>query len=107
MPVPRPLLALFALPLLSACVIPIPVPEGTPGAIQVVAGDACGASSLSRSLVGQPRRLAEQVQFLLPSGQPATVRVLGPNDAATMDYNPERANVRVDAAGTVTSVDCG
>jgi len=35
------------------------------------------------------------------------VRVLGPDSAATMDYNAERVNVVVDAEGNVTEVRCG
>lgn len=105
---------MFALPallLLSACVvpIPIPVPEGTPGAIEVVLdeGDSCGARDL-RQFVGQNgQAVASQVRIVGAGGAPVPVRVIGPDDVVTLDFNPERVNLRTDAAGNVTTVDCG
>jgi hypothetical protein len=34
-------------------------------------------------------------------------RILPPNAAATMDFNPERINVMIDDQGVVTAVRCG
>ncbi|MFO6464991.1 I78 family peptidase inhibitor [Jannaschia sp. KMU-145] len=34
-------------------------------------------------------------------------RVIGPDTAVTMDYLAERLNVRVDADGVITGLDCG
>lgn len=105
------ILALPALLLLSACIVPIPlpVPEGTPGAIEIVLdeGDSCGARDL-RQFVGQPgAAVAGQVRIVGADGQPVPVRVIGPSDAVTMDFNPARVNLRTDAAGAITVIDCG
>ena len=35
------------------------------------------------------------------------VRVIGPNQAVTMDFNPERINLETDAVGIITRVFCG
>lgn len=35
------------------------------------------------------------------------VRILHPNDPATMDYSPERLNVIIDSNDIVTEVNCG
>ena len=107
----RPHLALPLLaPLLAACVVPIPlpVPEGTPGAFEIVLdeGDSCGARGL-RSLVGQDGAGMAGLRVVDAAGQPVPVRVVGPDDAVTMDLNPGRVNVRTDAAGTIVAVDCG
>ena len=104
------LLALPACLLLSACIVPIPlpVPEGTPGAIEVVLdeGDSCGARDL-RQLIGQPGAGVAGVRIVGADGLPVPVRVIGPNDAVTQDFDPRRVNLRTDAAGTITAVDCG
>lgn len=34
-------------------------------------------------------------------------RIIGPNDAVTMDFNPERLNIYTDEDGVVTEVKCG
>lgn len=38
---------------------------------------------------------------------PGAVRVLGPNDAATMDYSPTRLNILLDEARNVVDASCG
>ena len=95
-------LPLLALASLSACIIPIPVPNGTPGSIVVDPGDSCGARSL-QNFVGQPATVAEATTF---QGA-AAVRVLRPGDVITQEVNPARVNFRADAAGTIVVVDCG
>ena len=37
----------------------------------------------------------------------STARVLGPGDAATMDYRPDRINVDVNDRGAITGLRCG
>lgn len=37
----------------------------------------------------------------------ATVRIIKPGDQVTMDFNPARLNVDVDAAGAVAGLRCG
>jgi hypothetical protein len=38
---------------------------------------------------------------------PGVVRVMGPNDFATMDYNPMRLNILLDAERTIIEASCG
>ena len=60
----------------------------------------CGALDL-QDLVGTPARDLEPAQFNKP------VRVIYPDMAVTMDYNPERLNFDVDRAGLISRVTCG
>ena len=96
-----PLLALASLP---GCIVPVPLPPGTPGALEIVLdeGDPCGARGLQQ-FVGQPRSVVEATTIQGPSA----VRVIGPGDAVTEDFVPSRANIRTDASGQVVAVDCG
>lgn len=100
----------LALPLalvlpLVAC-IPIPVPEGTPGSIQIDPGDSCGARDL-RGYLGQPALALEGARLVGADGSPVTLRVIRPGDAVTEDVVPTRVNLRTDAAGIIAAVDCG
>jgi hypothetical protein len=95
----RALLPLLAL--IPACV-PIPVPPGTPGAIQISAGDPCGSEDL-QTFVDQPAAALEGVTF----ESPVPVRVIRPGDAVTEDHDPERLNFRIGPDDRVASVDCG
>lgn len=61
---------------------------------------ACGAEGLS-GLVGQNRKVLETMKFA------NTVRVIEPGMAVTMDYNPTRLNIELDAKGTITRLTCG
>lgn len=62
--------------------------------------DACGASQY-QDLVGQPRSEAEAVDW------PEPFRIVGPDTAVTMDFNPERINIVYDENDVVTRIDCG
>lgn len=101
-----PLLALLAPLALGACVIPVPVPNDTPGAVEVIPADTCGARGLGR-FVGGPAGAVEGVRLVGADGQPAVVRVIRPGDAVTMDFREDRVNVEVDAAGAVSRIYCG
>jgi len=96
-----PLLALAALP---GCIVPIPLPPGTPGAIEIVLdeGDSCGARDL-QSFVGQDVSVARGTTIQAPG----PVRIIMPGDLVTQDVDPTRINVRTDAAGQIAVVDCG
>ncbi|WP_210529999.1 I78 family peptidase inhibitor [Rubellimicrobium arenae] len=96
-----PLLALAALP---ACIVPIPVPEGTPGAFEIVLdpGDSCGARGL-QDFVGQDESAVTSTTF----ASPGPVRVVRPGSVVAADSNPQRVNFRTDATGKVVAVDCG
>jgi hypothetical protein len=76
--------------LLAACQTVAPEPEV----------DACNASGWMW-LVGEP------VDVVAASTFPAPMRVIGPGDAVTMDYLPNRLNVTYNEAGVVTDVYCG
>lgn len=82
--------ALLALAL-AACQ-PIPAPAEPPAPV-------CPAPAYG-GLVGTN---AAAVTF--PAGQ--DVRIIGPDTVVTMDYQPERLNLRVNRAGIIVSVDCG
>lgn len=101
-------LPLLLVVLLAGCVLPIPVPEGTPGALEVVIdeGDSCGARDL-RGFVGQDRSVVEGTTILDAGGAPVPLRILGPGDPVTEDFNPRRVNVRADASRRIVGVDCG
>ena len=62
--------------------------------------DACGASGW-QSLVGESRDVLAAMTF------PAPMRVIGPNDAVTMDYLPNRLNVIYGEDQIITRVECG
>jgi hypothetical protein len=61
--------------------------------------DACGASQY-QSLIG-----TNAAAVTLPADLPH--RILGPNDAATMDYSPGRLNIMTDDNGVIIEVKCG
>jgi hypothetical protein len=82
---------------LSACVSqsPVGVPPPVPGE-----EDQCGAVA-RQGLIGQSREVLAEKSFTGP------VRVIGPNQAVTMDFNPERINLETDSVGIITRVFCG
>ena len=53
-----------------------------------------------QGLVGQPQSVL--VTMLLPAGS----RVIGPNDAVTMDFRADRLNVEIGADGRIAKVGC-
>lgn len=61
---------------------------------------ACGAADL-QYMVGQSADVLATMRFRTP------MRVVGPDTAVTMDYNPERINIAVDDRGYITAVTCG
>jgi hypothetical protein len=65
--------------LLPGCIVPVPLPPGTPGAVEIVfeEGDPCGATRL-QSLVGEPGFYIEDTRFQ----SPVPVRLLRPGEAA-------------------------
>jgi len=62
--------------------------------------NACGAAGL-QTLLGQPASVLETMRFANP------VRVIRPGMAVTMDFNPARLNIEVDAAEEITRISCG
>lgn len=59
----------------------------------------CGAEDM-QELVGQPRSALDSAE--IPSG----TRVIGPDDAVTADYRPDRMNVEIGRDGTIEKVSC-
>ena len=89
---------------LSACARSAPVvAEAAP--VTVAEGGTCSTSN-AQFMLGKTvdQRLAEEAR--LRAGA-RVVRVLRPGQLATLEFNPARLNVRVDASGQIASVDCG
>jgi len=89
----RPIL--FLVPLLAACSIPFlgsdaPATDPT---------DPCGAKGYS-SLLGSPL-----AAVTLPAD--LNDRVIRPGDAVTLDYDPTRLNLELDASGIIVGLSCG
>ncbi|MBM2575451.1 hypothetical protein JQC91_03965 [Jannaschia sp. Os4] len=85
MRLPTPLLLAMPLAAVAAC-----APK---------ADDPCGAVAYA-GLVGSPL-----AAVTLPAG--LNDRVVGPDTAVTMDLDPTRLNIEVDASGTITGLSCG
>lgn len=80
-------------------VVPVPEAEGE-DTVSIRVDDACGASGWTR-LIGQHRDVLAAATF------PAPMRVIGPNDAVTMDFLAERLNVYYGEDDIITRVECG
>ena len=80
----------LTLVILAAC---LPSDEG-------VEMNSCGAEAL-QNLVGQPKTALDDAAL------PAVVRVIHPGDAVTLDFNPARLNVELDADGVIAKLSCG
>ncbi|KGJ07997.1 I78 family peptidase inhibitor [Paracoccus sphaerophysae] len=85
-------LAILPLLALAGCVEPVPAPVQPDT-------DQCKASTL-QGLVGQPKSVLQTM--LLPAG----TRVIGPGDAVTMDFRPDRMNVEVGTDGRIAKIGC-
>lgn len=68
-------------------------------------GGACNAAP-AQSTIGQQSTGAVIEKARVASGA-AMARVLRPNQPTTLEFNHERLNVVVDAAGRITAVRCG
>lgn len=65
----------------------------------------CNADAV-QDLVGQEATEALVAQATADSGS-ASVRVLKPDDAATMDFREDRLNIHTDDAGVIERIACG
>ncbi len=77
-------------------------------ATTVDAGEAprtCNADAV-QALVGQEATEAVVAQATADSGS-ASVRVLKPGQAATMDFRQDRLNILTDDAGVIEQLNCG
>ncbi len=86
--------ALLATAVLAACEpLPAPVTPVEPPA------DACGAAGY-QGLIGQPRSVLAQMTF------PIGTRQIGPNDAVTSDFRPDRLNIEYGRSERIEKVSC-
>jgi hypothetical protein len=84
-------LALLLCALLPAACVP-PAPP--------VLATSCGAEGL-QSLVGRPASVLQTMRF------GTTTRIIRPGMAVTMDFAPDRLNIEINAAETISRVSCG
>ena len=92
---------LFCLMALSACVEPAPAQTGGPAKpVPPAAEDTCGAAEFA-SLIGQP------VSRFSAEARQGPARVIRPGRPVTMDYNPLRLNVLLDADDRIVGLSCG
>lgn len=98
-----PLVTLAALAVVTSACSSGPGKE--PSGAEAAAEDTCGIRDL-QDRVGQTLdvQLLQVFENAVPSHR---VRVLTPESAATMDYVPERANIKTDKANVITSISCG
>ena len=89
--------------LLAACSSIQPDP-GAPGRAGAAAG-ACHAEAVAWA-VGQPADEAVMARVWRESGA-GLIRPIAPGQAVTRDFRPDRVNVHIDRANTITSVSCG
>ncbi|MTH65854.1 hypothetical protein GL284_16400 [Paracoccus sp. DK608] len=87
---------LFILPVLAlaACKPMAETPPADPAA-----DDSCGAAQL-QGLVGQSKNVLSSMT--LPKGS----RVIGPNDAVTMDFRPDRMNIEIGTNDRISRIGC-
>lgn len=95
--------AVLALAACGQTVTPSETPAGETPAVtgpstaeEATAQDTCGAAAY-RSLVG-----TSIAAVTLPEG----IRVIAPDTAYTEDFRADRINIRTDANGVITSVEC-
>jgi len=94
----RMLIAVGLCGALGACV-PTGLPEPGPGLEPDPIENACGALAL-QGLVGQSARVLETIRF------GTNTRIIRPGMAVTMDFNPDRLNVEIDAAERISRIYC-
>jgi len=68
-------------------------------------GHVCNAAK-AKTLVGRKRSPAVEAQALHLTGA-GSVRWIRPGMMVTMDYRPDRLNLRVDGKGKILSANCG
>ncbi len=78
---------------LAACA-PVPEPDDSPETA------TCGADGF-QTLLGQERTAISALRFT------GAVRVIGPGDMVTMDFQPQRINFETDRRGRITRIYCG
>ena len=117
-PLRTPLLSAALIALLGACSpdrdADAPPATGTAPAAQADAATPAGDTgtmsqldgAVGEALVGQEASETVVAQATADSGA-TSVRVLGPDDAATMDFRIDRLTITTDAAGAIQTLNCG
>lgn len=99
-------LALVAFGLLAACspqaptIDPVQPVEPAFPSLPTGLDDQCKANE-NAQLLGMTTDGLEETLLLLPT------RIIRPGDLVTQDYRPQRLNIHLDGAGTVTRLSCG
>ncbi len=96
---------LFATLLLSACASS-PDDASTSAVGAPASGDHSCDSSQVQNLIGQKVTMESAEQARIKAGA-NYVRVLGPRDAVTLDYNSQRLNLELDGQARITRATCG
>jgi hypothetical protein len=89
----KALLMLLPASTLAACVDATTAVPAQPGT------DACQAARF-QGLVGQSRTVLDSMRL------PPATRVVGPHDAVTMDYRPDRLNFELDERAVIAKIGC-
>jgi Peptidase inhibitor I78 family len=89
--------SLFAAPLAAMLTLAACVPVEAPDPVDE---DACGASG-SQNLVGQSGDILAAMTF------PIGTRIIYPDTAVTLDFNPERLNILVGRTNRIEEINCG
>lgn len=89
--------AALLLPLLflTGCVQPEATVVPPAGAAQ----DQCGAARL-QGLIGQPKAVLSRMEL------PKNTRIIGPDQAVTMDFRVERLNIETDRSQRISRIGC-
>ncbi|MCK0767230.1 I78 family peptidase inhibitor [Chromohalobacter canadensis] len=82
-----------------------PTPDEAPSPPPMSQDDVCGADAL-QDYIGQHADEATVAQLETDSDA-ERVRVIGPNQAVTMDYRADRLNVKLDDQDTIDELTCG
>ena len=81
---------------------------GNLSAVQTQAGDDASATIGNEAKCDYPKEwIGKKADEAAVKKQAKVYRILGPNSAATMDFNPQRINVLTDDDGVVKEVTCG
>jgi len=94
--------ALAATAALSGCAEPGPPPVNVPPPAGPTACDA----ALVQNYLGQPIS-SFTLSEIRTNSHSQMVRSLAPNQAATMDFRPDRVTVVVDGNNVITKISCG
>lgn len=99
------ILGSVAASVLVGCTTPAPPPTGTGGAPAGPAAGVCNAQG-AQFAIGKTAG-ANVVEDARQRSGAYMARLLRPNQAVTMEFNAQRLNLDVDAAGVITRARCG